>query len=72
MVTRASDTKLTLDEAAAIQSRMIQSWAGLVIAIGGSVLSIVRPEYAYYGMAVALVGAGVLDAKALFTSFIKK
>lgn len=70
---RASDGgRLSREELAEVRMRVIRSWAGLVIAIGGCVFAIVIPEKAYMGFVVALIGAGFLDAKTLLSSVLKK
>ena len=68
---RKSDKKLSLDDAAAIQTRLIETWAGLIVVIAGCALALLRPESEYLGIGAALIGAGVLDAKTLL-SIIKK
>lgn len=70
-MTRKSDTKLSMEEAEAIKARLIHTWAGLVVAVGGCALAIVETEYAYLGIGAALLGAGLLDAKTL-VSLLKR
>ena len=69
---RTSDERLTPEENQAVKARLVKSWAGLIVAVGGCVFAIVCPERAYMGFVVALIGAGFLDAKTLVSSFLKK
>lgn len=49
--------------------RLFQSISGLVVAIGGCVLAVVRPEHAVMGVVVALIGAGLIEPAEVLSLF---
>jgi hypothetical protein len=54
------------------RERLIRTLSGLVVAIGGCVLAITRPEYAYLGVGAALIGAGLIEPTQLFPLLTSK
>lgn len=51
--------------------RKTATWGGLITTIGGVVFAIMHPDQAVLGMAVAMIGAGLVDPSKLLSIFTK-
>lgn len=52
------------------RARIIRTVAGLLIAVAGCAVAILRPEHMLPGFLVALVGAGIVDPSLLLSKVL--